>query len=243
MMTNNAGTGADDSQLYEPPQVADDRVIRDAIERSNRLAEQANQLAERSNLLIERSNKIAERANQLVERSIRPPEQPNLSAARLNDLYEQLNTHYEASNQHHGHSNALAEESAKPVRDMLRNINKVLVGIQHAIVRSHKGNTLDALDSLVNVKGETPGVSGTVSYQTFKQLSGLYSDFAKYRLSFLMSGITQGITFPNTRLGKFLGFYGIGDGICLNQTSSQLRDGKETEARERLSKYLSSCVG
>ncbi|KAF8745727.1 hypothetical protein RHS02_01202, partial [Rhizoctonia solani] len=89
---------------------------------------------------MQQSNRLAKQANQLTERS--------------NWLAEQ--------------SNRLAEQSNRPVEklgDALEKINKVLVGIQHAIVRSHKGNTISALDCLVNEIGETPGISRVVDEQ------------------------------------------------------------------------------
>ncbi|CAE6483173.1 unnamed protein product, partial [Rhizoctonia solani] len=154
--TNNAGTGADEVQVYRQARNAEDVDAHKAIERSNRLTEQANQLAERSNLLIERSNGIAERANQLTERLNQPAEQSNRLIERFNALFEGLNKHFEEANQHSTHSNRIIEEFMTPVvkfGDILKNINSVLVGIQHAIVRGHKDNGLDALDCLVNQKG------------------------------------------------------------------------------------------
>ncbi|KAH7335856.1 hypothetical protein B0J17DRAFT_56351 [Rhizoctonia solani] len=55
--------------------------LQDAMERSNRLAENANQL-------IERSNRISERVNQLVEQTVHPMEQSNKLAERFNHLFE-----------------------------------------------------------------------------------------------------------------------------------------------------------
>ncbi|QRW24064.1 laminin domain protein [Rhizoctonia solani] len=94
---------------------------------------------------MQQSNRLAKQANQLTERS--------------NWLAEQ--------------SNRLVEQSNRPVEklgDALEKINKVLVGIQHAIVRSHKGNTISALDCLVNEIGETPGISRVVDEQDEYQL-------------------------------------------------------------------------
>ncbi|KAG8689287.1 hypothetical protein FRC11_003377, partial [Ceratobasidium sp. 423] len=162
LTTNNAGRGADHVEPYQSPRTAEDTGARDAMERSNQLAEQANQLIERSNQLAERSNQIAERANQLIERGNEPSEPSNNLTGRFDELFEQLNKHLEKSNNHKEKSNRLVEELVKPVvkfGDVLKNINGVLVGIQHAIVRSHKGNTVEALDCLVNQKGETPGMS------------------------------------------------------------------------------------
>ncbi|CAE6419199.1 unnamed protein product, partial [Rhizoctonia solani] len=165
--TNNIGTGADAVTSAPPVQPMQDPGIRDAIERSNRLAEQANQIIERSNQLVERSNQIAERSNQLAERSSQPADQSDRIGERFNQLFERLDQHLEQSNE-------LAKESTRPVEkigDVLGNINKVLVRIQHAIVRNHKGNTVRALDCLVNEKGETPGVSHTTPNRPFASFS------------------------------------------------------------------------
>ncbi|CAE6504628.1 unnamed protein product [Rhizoctonia solani] len=240
--SNNAGTGADSIQSHEHSQIAEDADIRDAVERSNRLAEQANQLAERSNLLIERSNEIAERANQLVERSSQPSKQPNPFAERFAELYEQLNKHFEASNQHHQRSNSLAKEFMEPVLkfgDVLKNINKVLVGIQHAIVRVYKGNTTHAVDCLVNERGETPSSSKKTELKSFAWISSRY----KTALPVVVGGTSLDLFVPDGWLATLLSFYGIWEGMCEKETSPRVKEGKEKEARERLSRYLSSCLG
>ncbi|KAL5632039.1 hypothetical protein ACGC1H_000160 [Rhizoctonia solani] len=128
---NNAGTGDNATQPHGRTRPVNDASVHEAIERSNRLAEQTNQLAERANILIEQSNRISERANQLLERANTPVEQPNTLAERFNGLFEQLNQHMEESNR-------LTKESMQPVEklgDILRNMNRVLVRVQHAIVR------------------------------------------------------------------------------------------------------------
>ncbi|CAE6409048.1 unnamed protein product [Rhizoctonia solani] len=110
-------------------------------EQSNRLAERFNQLFERFNQLVEQSGQPTQRANELAEQS-------NQLADRANKLAEKLNQSSERSNQ-------LAEQSSKHMErwvDLLKNVNRVLVGIQHAIVRSHKDNTVYAVDCLVNEK-------------------------------------------------------------------------------------------
>ncbi|CUA69489.1 hypothetical protein RSOLAG22IIIB_08496 [Rhizoctonia solani] len=164
---NNAGTGAD---LTESRRLPEDGV-RDILERSNQLAERANQLSERSNQLIERSNQIAEQTSQLVERA-RPAELPERSADQPNNSSEQFNELTGRLGQHLEQSNRLVEEYTKPVEqlgDVLRTINKVLVGIQHAIVRNHRGNTRDAVKCLVNEKGDVPRAFH------ISECSGLYS--------------------------------------------------------------------
>ncbi|CAE6374438.1 unnamed protein product [Rhizoctonia solani] len=105
--SNNVGSGSDVFDLNQLAHVLQDIGITDAIERSNRLAEQANQLARRSNQLIEKSNQIAEHSNQLIEWSSQPAEQSNKLFKKFNELFERLNQHLEESN-------SLAEESTKP---------------------------------------------------------------------------------------------------------------------------------
>ncbi|KAG8685794.1 hypothetical protein FRC11_010067, partial [Ceratobasidium sp. 423] len=145
---NNPGRGAEVAESHQSAQSESDASIRDIIERSN-------QLAERSNQLMERSNQIAERLIRVVERSSQPAEQANNLTKKFNELFERLNEHLETSN-------VLVEASTKPVEklgDVLGNINRVLMKIQHAIIRGHKGNELSALDCLVNEKGEAPGIT------------------------------------------------------------------------------------
>ncbi|KAG8710138.1 hypothetical protein FRC11_004804, partial [Ceratobasidium sp. 423] len=195
--TNNAGTGADDIETICRTQGIPEATIRDAMERSNRLAEQANRIAERSNRMIEQLKQFIE--------------QPNKVAERFNELFERLNQHFEQSNKHCERSNYLTEELAKPVvkiGELLRNINKVLVKIQHAIIRNHKGNTIGALDCLVNEKGDT-----------------IVSD----------SAMAGDLHVEDISLPQFLRFYGIDDGLCGQECTSELNEGKEIWARVMLS--------
>ncbi|CAE7200264.1 unnamed protein product [Rhizoctonia solani] len=230
--TNNPGTGA---RVAELAQSTLDARLSDSIERSNRLAERANELTERANLLIERSNVIAERSNQLVEKSSQPAEQSNKHTDRFNQLFERLNRHLEGSAQ-------LAKESTKPVEklgEVLVNINKVLVRIQHAIIRNHKGNTLRALDCLVNEKGETPAMSDMTDNVTF-------ADFftgPEHLLSVVVDGTFQEASIYDSFLGQFLRFYGLGDALFESASSTELSSGNEENARSRLREYLSSCLG
>ncbi|KAG8708017.1 hypothetical protein FRC11_006879 [Ceratobasidium sp. 423] len=166
LATNNPGSGANGIESHWPPQFIHDVGTRDAMERSNQLAERANLLAERSNVLIERSNQIAERANQLAQQSNQTAECLNRDTKRFNELFEHLGQHLERSEQYYGQSTRFTQELTHPlvkIGDVLKNINKVLVGIQHAIVRNRRGNDLGALDCLVNEKGETPGESDVTS--------------------------------------------------------------------------------
>ncbi|KAG8739461.1 hypothetical protein FRC11_000708, partial [Ceratobasidium sp. 423] len=143
-------------------------------------------------------------------------------------------------------ANQLAEQATKPVEmtaDLLKNINKVLVGIQHAIVRTtqnHKGNTLCAADCLVNEKGQTPkeGLGRRFSWKF--ELTSRTDD---NRLLVRIGGTPQISFMYDLWLGRYLRFYGIGESLRENAASTTLKAGKEKEAREMLSDYLSSCLG
>ncbi|CAE6536409.1 unnamed protein product [Rhizoctonia solani] len=226
--TNNTGSGADVPELARTGRVEQDAGILDAVEKSNRLAEQANQLAERANLLIQRSNELMERSNEPVDHS-------NKLAERFNELVGRLNEQFERSNKH-------AEELIKPVEkfeDTLRNTNRVLSRIQHAIIRSNKGNTVSALDCLTNEKGETPAVARTTGKYTF-------ADFSKRAdsnpLPVIINGVLQNASIPNIRLAGFLQFYEIGSELR-DPSGNKLLEGKHDRALTRLSEYLSSCLG
>ncbi|CAE6515487.1 unnamed protein product [Rhizoctonia solani] len=80
------------------------------FERFNQLAEQSNEPAQRSNELAERSHEVAEKANQLMERL-------GQSAERSCQLSEQTKSCWDR------------------MGDVLVNMNRVLAGVQHAIVR------------------------------------------------------------------------------------------------------------
>ncbi|KAL5632038.1 hypothetical protein ACGC1H_000160 [Rhizoctonia solani] len=231
---NNAGTGDNATQPHGRTRPVNDASVHEAIERSNRLAEQTNQLAERANILIEQSNRISERANQLLERANTPVEQPNTLAERFNGLFEQLNQHMEESNR-------LTKESMQPVEklgDILRNMNRVLVRVQHAIVRNHKGNSPSTLNCLVNERGETPAISETTSNSAF----GDFGAYSTSRLPIVIDGISQLAYVPDNWLGRFIRFYGIGDRLCQDESSELKPDTQET-ARRILSKFLTSCLG
>jgi hypothetical protein len=131
--SNNPGKGAESLQLSAVG-------VRDILQRSNEAAERANELSERSNQLIERSNHLAEKLTGLLEKSSLPAEKPkqatdqsgnDILAQRFNELLLRLAGYFERSNQ-------LVESSKKSVQELGRvlwTINKVLVRIQHAIVR------------------------------------------------------------------------------------------------------------
>ncbi|CAE6477858.1 unnamed protein product [Rhizoctonia solani] len=251
--TNNAGIGANTAGLIQPAERATEVDLHDAIERANRLAENANRLAERSNQLIERSNqliersnKIAEHTNQLLERSSQCLEQSNKHAGCFDELSKKVNQHLERPNQPSDQSNPMAEKltkSAEKLEGIFGNINRVLVRIQHAIVRNHKGNTISALDCLTNEKGEIPITSKVTSERTFKRISPAVPHDPKNRLSVLINDVYQDSYFPDVGLGYFLRFYGIGEELCESTTDiGRLKPGKEKAARVLLSGYLSSCL-
>ncbi|CAE6483215.1 unnamed protein product [Rhizoctonia solani] len=169
-------------RIHEPSLHSDQLSERfnQLLERLNLLTEQSNQLAQQSaarsaqpfeepsqsvdkfNRLIEQSSQYAgrfgqlfEQLNGLISQLVHPLQRSNELSARANELAEQLNQLSERSN-------TLLEEAHKPVdrlEDVMKNINRVLVGIQHAIVRNCKDNKASAADCLVNEKGETPASS------------------------------------------------------------------------------------
>ncbi|CUA74395.1 hypothetical protein RSOLAG22IIIB_11189 [Rhizoctonia solani] len=169
---------------------------------------------------MEQSYRLAERANQLAERSNRLVEQSKqlVNVGRSDYPVERLD-------------------------NTLSKISKILVGIQHAIVRNHKANTISALDCLVNGEGETPGVSRMTNETNLSWLSSCYDGEPDCQLPVIINGVTQGLFIDNLWLGSLLCFYGIGKGLCEDEKSTKLKDGMEDDARERLSKYLSSCLG
>ncbi|CAE6508554.1 unnamed protein product [Rhizoctonia solani] len=213
--------------------------LRNSIQRYDRLVEQTIQLTERSNLLIERSNQIAQRANELAERSIQPTQQSNTLVEKFITLLGRLNEHFDQSNR-------IADQSMKRVKkleDVLGNINRVLVGIQHAIVRNHKGNMPKAADCLVNERGDTPGQSSQLGHATFEWLSLQYSSKPNCQLPVIIEGTQQTLHIDDTWLGDFLRFYGVGEEYFESKTGTTFKAGYEGAARILFSNYLSSCLG
>ncbi|CAE7110351.1 unnamed protein product, partial [Rhizoctonia solani] len=221
---NNAETG--DSVVTTGSHPIDSAGIRDIFERSNQLAERANQLLERSNELIERSTQSFERNNQLIEQSNLPAEQfaettespsTNSLSERLGELLGQLKQYFERSNQ-------LAEGAKTPMEqigDTLKSINKVLVGLQHATVRSHKGNTHHAIRSLVNEKGDTPIESSWIYF--FESTANLVrynrgSDFYSTAIS-------------DEQVMYLLRFYGIEGDFFEDSAKTRLLEEKRADAR------------
>ncbi|CUA67626.1 hypothetical protein RSOLAG22IIIB_07482 [Rhizoctonia solani] len=124
----------------------------------------------------------------------------------------------------------------------MKTVNKVLVGIQHAIIRNHKGNTATAVDCLVNEQGETPGMGGILQ-TNFKYFSGLeHYRNAAYRLPVVIDGAARDLYIHNAWLADSLYFYGLSKDLCKDATGT-LQEGKEGTARIRLGDYLSSCLG
>ncbi|EUC58375.1 PSDC domain protein [Rhizoctonia solani AG-3 Rhs1AP] len=235
----------------------------DFVERSSQPKDLPNPLAERvdqmlgrltqleahahrhaePNQPIEHFRQLFERFNQLVEQSARSANQLAEHLTRSSDHSNYLT---EQLNQSIAHSNLLANqthESKERFGGTLRNINNVLVGIQHAIVRGFGGNTISALDCLVNNRGETPGTSKTTEHATFKQVSELHSKYPNDYIPVIISGASRGFYSPDRWLGRLLCFYGISKGICENETSTNVKSGKQKEARDMLNRYLSSCLG
>ncbi|CAE6463781.1 unnamed protein product [Rhizoctonia solani] len=223
VVTNNAGTGAEADVGYD---VSQPIGIHEVMERNNRLVEHAN-------ILMERSNQLVERSNQLIEEPHRPSEQSNTITEILNKLLE--------------HSNEISKQFNKPIEQLgeaLGRINKVLVGIQHAIVRNRKGNTIYAVDCLINEKGETLAETEILGTRSFQSVSEIYrSQGGKLRSPIIIDGSAFDAYIPDGWLGRLLSFYGIGENLWENKSARLLKGGREGTARIELSNYLSSCLG
>ncbi|CAE7050932.1 unnamed protein product [Rhizoctonia solani] len=221
--TNNPGRAAEAADVHQASPSPTDTIVREAIERSN-------QLAERSNQLIESSNQIVEQLIQAVGQSNQPR---NSVMEKVTESLEQLNNRFERSNH-------LAEALTKPVEKLgntLKNINKVLVSIQHAIVRNHKDNTLSAVDCLVNEEGETC----RTSWNTFNSIiSHDHSNNAKLAFPVVVDGIRRNCNLPDAWVALLLRFFGIGNDFFADEGSFNLKTGCEKAARSTLSLYLSS---
>ncbi|CUA72731.1 hypothetical protein RSOLAG22IIIB_10268 [Rhizoctonia solani] len=221
-------------QHTQPPDQSNSRSF---AEHFDRVFERLTQLFESVHRPTE-SGQLAERFNQLLDRFNQVTEQSNQSAQRVNELAERSNRIAERANE-------LAEQAQQPVErlgDIMKNVNKVLVGIQHAIIRNHKGNTASVVDCLVNEQGETPGMGGILQ-TNFKYFSGLehYRNPA-CRLPVVIDGALQDLYIHNAWLADSLYFYGLSKNLCKDATGT-LQEGKEGSARIRLGNYLSSCLG
>ncbi|CAE6439877.1 unnamed protein product [Rhizoctonia solani] len=197
-------------------------------EQSNQLVERFNQLLERFNQMVEQSKEPAQRANELAEQS-------NNLADGANQLAEKLNQSFERSNQ----LSEQANQSMEAFGGLLKNINKVLVGVQHAIVRNHKGNTVNAINCLVNEKGDLPGLMDIGHRSTVNWLSGWSGE----TFPVTIDGVSQTFRIHDSWLGSFLRFYSVCDHLRESATGIRLKEGKVEEARNRLSDYLTSCLG
>ncbi|KAH7335733.1 hypothetical protein B0J17DRAFT_667546 [Rhizoctonia solani] len=225
--TQHAAQSRATSASHQTPILSSSGAVERIVDLGTGLSHSGNNAgigAKQANQLIERSNQIAERTNVLTEQTSHPAEQANKPAERFNDLFERMNQHFEQSNR-------LAKESMQPVEklgEVLGNINRVLVRIQHAIIRSYKGNKVSALNCLVNEKGETPCVSHTTMNLTFADFK--YGD----ELPVWIGGDRKEVLFAKEYLEPFLCFYGIENGL-----RNEIPDSRET----MLSDYLSSCLG
>ncbi|KAG8705764.1 hypothetical protein FRC11_008801 [Ceratobasidium sp. 423] len=219
---------------------------------SNQLVEQLSETVQQSNQLLpqvsqqmQQSNQLAGRLNRLIEAFNQPLQQSNELAEKANQLTEQANKHGER------------------LGDVMKNMNKVLVGIQHATVRvsirsygllasiptgtssqNRKDNTLQALDCLVNEVGEKPGFRGLKTPQcpTVKHLIKTQGGAAGDRVPVVISGVSQDLYIQGHWLGDLLRFFGVNEGLYRNKGINTPEE-KEKAERERLSEYLSSCLG
>ncbi|KAH7335734.1 hypothetical protein B0J17DRAFT_667550 [Rhizoctonia solani] len=229
------------------------------LERLTQLVEKVHQPADIPGPLAERFTHFMENFDRMVEQSDRSPmPQSNRLELRLTQLLEGFNQHLKQSNELSKEanvsakqlnelterSNQLTEQISEPVEKLegvMKNINKVLVGIQHAIIRSYKGNTTYALNCLVNEKGETPGSSLGTRAAPFQWKSN--SVPGKFEHGVVIGGVPQSLPVPDHWLPEFLCFHGIWEGLCETDTSHGLKENKIIEARKRLSRYMSSCLG
>ncbi|CUA74390.1 hypothetical protein RSOLAG22IIIB_11184 [Rhizoctonia solani] len=221
-------------QHTQPPDQSNSRSF---AEHFDRVFERLTQLFESAHRPTE-SDQLAERFNQLLDRFNQLMEQSNQPAQRANELAEKLNRIAERANE-------LAEQAQKPLErlgDTMKNANKVLVRIQHAIIRNHKGNTATAVDCLVNEQGETPGMGGVLQ-ANFKYFSSLeHYRNAACRLPVVIDGAARDLYIHNAWLADSLYFYGLSKDLCKDATGT-LQGGKDGTARIRLGNYLSSCLG
>ncbi|CUA67175.1 hypothetical protein RSOLAG22IIIB_07243 [Rhizoctonia solani] len=260
--TNNAGTGANTTEgphtqefMEQPNRLAERfNQVLEALTRAigqppqssglpDRLVERIEQIFDRFDQIVERTSQRAdqnaERSNELMERFNLSTEQSNKLAQRLNELFEQRNEHHERSNR----TAEMLAKSLEKIETIFGNVNKVLVRVQHAIVRSRKDNTIDALDCLVNEKGDTPIQSEVTIHTSLVELSKRYQEYWDTGFSVLINGTTRRLSIHNDWLGELLCFYGITEELCEPEGSVALIHGLEGVARDRLGKYLSSCLG
>ncbi|CAE6397902.1 unnamed protein product [Rhizoctonia solani] len=202
------------------------------LERLTVLVEHPPQSTKHSDALAERFNQMFERFSQLMEQSNEPAHKANKLAEKANQLMEQLGNLSQQSNELSEQTKSLWDG----IRYVLGNINRVLVGVQHAIVRNHKGNTANAIDCLVNEQGRIP-------MEISKYFPPSKSLPASCRLPFIcFDGARQDCYIPKDWLGKLLHFYGLPEGFC-DPTDGSVPDSSANSARKKLNDYFSSCLG
>ncbi|KAG8689390.1 hypothetical protein FRC11_002837 [Ceratobasidium sp. 423] len=159
------------SQLAEQLNQLSDERFNQLLQRLTRV-EQSHRQTEQSDRLTGRFNQLFERFNQLVGQACLPAQRANELAEQSNQLAARANQLAELLIQSSERSNTLSEQGNRSWRRLevvMGNVNKVLMRIQHAIVRNHRGNTISALDCLVNEKGETHATSGTLPLQDIEK--------------------------------------------------------------------------
>ncbi|CAE6395064.1 unnamed protein product [Rhizoctonia solani] len=141
-------------RAHAPPKQLDNlsELFNQLLERFDQVVEQSSRSVQQTNQLAEHSNQLNERSNQLFEQLLPSLSMPNQLEERLTSLLEGFDRHLQRSNelseksnessnqlnQLTKRSNQLSEQAGKPLERLegvMKNINRVLVGIQHAIVR------------------------------------------------------------------------------------------------------------
>ncbi|CAE6459477.1 unnamed protein product, partial [Rhizoctonia solani] len=220
------------------------------LERSNELLDRCSQPSDHSDskTLVDRFNQVLERLTQRVEQSYQRPEGSDRVAERFNQLFERFNQQIEQSNQPAQRANELAEQSngladranqlseqanksGERVADMLGIINKVLAGIQHAIVRNHKGNTYKAADCLVNEKGETPGQNSQMWHVTFEWLIGQFGSRSDCQFPVVIEGTPHTLHIDDVWLALLIRFFGVGEEYLEDGSSNKFKEGQAGTAR------------
>ncbi|CUA67638.1 hypothetical protein RSOLAG22IIIB_07496 [Rhizoctonia solani] len=161
-----------------------------------------------------------------VRMGFQPKQEPQAAPRRVHDVHvcEDLQR-----------SNQLVGQLA----EILGNINGVLVGIQHTMIRgqfrddaeynvremgrmvNHRGDTIEKMDFLTRAHRDDPS-----------------------SINIHIRGQRHSIYVPDTRLAAYLKFYGLEEGLCYEDHSIlRVKGGSERLARERLGCYLSGCVG
>ncbi|CAE6536407.1 unnamed protein product [Rhizoctonia solani] len=225
---------------HQPNSQTIDERFGQVLERLTQV-EHSHRPTEQSDRLTERFNQFFERFNQLVEQASLPAQRANELAERSNELSDRANQLAGQLNQLSGHSNTLSEQANKAQEqfgNVLGNINKVLVRIQHAIVRNHKGNTITAMDCLVNEKGDTHVTSGSIpqEFQVWRSASHM----SAWKVPVSIDGVDHSAYVPETFLGSFLRLYGLDGGV---PRGGKTKEEKGSDARRLLGQYLSSCLG